>query len=332
MLGRQLRNRLVPPAPSKGNATTHTLPSLPSVSSGRQLRSRVVPIPPPDSSGCRMGICETIRQRTPKSSSEQESCVCRPMKPRAQRRNVTVETASPRSARMSLGVSLRSNAVDRRTHRRNQQSNESAAVKEQKKQEVLMSHRKQESQKSQLRLVVFNCPQKLFSSCDGDSHPCSLCLCPCPLNCVGTCQWEGSINNIIDHIGKAHCAVEKTTGPNVQIKLKNWRGPNPTQWVTFQTCLGQYFLIAVEKIEKNIPLFLGTVRVFGHQEVADRFEFRMTLKNSGRMFSYSTIVKPITDKIAIGRRDCFVFDSCLAEVFSIEDNLEIAVSVSVMKM
>lgn len=337
MSGRQLRNRLVPNPSTSPNSSTS------GIVGGRQLRSRVIPTSqtPSNSSGSgpRSAVLRNNVRQSTRSSTNPESCVCKTPNSKVRRRTPGGRLPSTGSARMSLGVSLRSGVAGHRLPERaanqKQKSNRSTSVKVASKQELSNNQRKQEGPAPKPSLVVFNCTGTLFS-CYGENHQCTLCICPCPLALDGTCQWEGAINDVVDHITKNHCLVDTTTGPNVQIKLKNWRRPTAAQWATLQNCLGQYFLVLVEKMDiKKRPLFMGTVRVFGHQDVADRFEFRMTLKTSGnisRTFSYSTVVKPINDKTAIAKRDCFVFDSSLAENFSVDENLEVALSISVMKM
>lgn len=66
------------------------------------------------------------------------------------------------------------------------------------------------------------------------------------------------------------------SGPNAQLIVQNWKHASPIEWITLQTCLGRNFLIVVQKINKSdkFSQFYGTVKIFGRQEDADRFEFR----------------------------------------------------------
>lgn len=161
----------------------------------------------------------------------------------------------------------------------------------------------------------------------------------CPLVCENChCQWRGTVSQTVGHIVKAHPSVHCVTGPNATIVLNNWRKAVPLHWSNLQTCLGHNFLVEVKKLEKfnKCPKFYGSVRLVGHQDDADRFEYRMMMKTRSemkRVFSYSTMVRPLCDKSSvINKQDSFVFDSSQAEIFSYEGNLEVEVSISVMKM
>lgn len=161
----------------------------------------------------------------------------------------------------------------------------------------------------------------------------SRCL-PCPLACHDHCQWRGAVSHGVEHILKDHRSVSSYTGPNTVVTLKNWRREAPMQWITLQACLGQNFLVVLRKVLKNtFPIFFGTVRIFGSQNDADRFEFRMMLKTRGtigRTFSFSSVVKALhEEESTVVKGDCFVFDSSYAEIFSCEDSLEVDVVISV---
>ncbi|XP_034240998.1 uncharacterized protein LOC117645138, partial [Thrips palmi] len=198
------------------------------------------------------------------------------------------------------------------------------------------SSRRLEKNPSDEIIVCPICQEKLSANViAAHASACNLYLCPVAWD--NNCQWRGSVSQSVDHIAKGHRSVNRVTGPNAVIVLKSWRKASPLYWSSLQTCLGYNFLVEIKKIERfdKYPNFYGVVRLFGQQEDADRFEYKMTMKTRGKMArtsSYSTTVRALHENSVIHKDDAFVFDSSQAEIFSYEGNLEVEVSISVMKM
>ena len=171
-----------------------------------------------------------------------------------------------------------------------------------------------------------------FLHCEFYSHV-------CPLVISANCQWTGLLGEAINHITVDHPTVNHKTGPNIQIPIPNWRDASIKEWLTLQTCLGQNFLVVLQKQTVNINQFCkfyAAVKLFGHQKDADRFEFRVALKTSGkpgRTLSYLTVVRALHDGTeSLSDGDCFIFDSCQAQLFSLDDSFVLDVSISVTKI
>lgn len=146
--------------------------------------------------------------------------------------------------------------------------------------------------------------------------------CPCPGE---TCKWEGSLQSIMNHITISHNAIT-LDGKDVEFVATHFEDHRAVRWVMIQSCFNFNFVLALEKHRKAEDIFFfAAVQLIGSRIDAEKFIYRLELKEHGRRLTWEAVPRSIREYISDS--DCLIFAMSAAQSFANAGYLSINVTI-----
>lgn len=158
-----------------------------------------------------------------------------------------------------------------------------------------------------------------------DFRPCS---CPCP---GGFCKWQGELNKVIPHLNRKHRNVVTMHSEGGVFTPVGLQLPGVTDCVVIQSCFNSHFIFTVKKLKSDYGChkFVAISELIGTRKEAEKFKYRLELKDSNRRLMWEATPPSVQDgiKTSIEKGDCLMFDCMTAKLFAKNAVLEIFVSI-----
>ncbi|KAI1725969.1 seven in absentia protein family domain-containing protein [Ditylenchus destructor] len=156
--------------------------------------------------------------------------------------------------------------------------------------------------------------------------------CPCP---GSTCKWLGNLSDVMGHLMKMHKSITTLQGEDIVFLATDINLPGAVDWVMMQACFGSYFMLVLEKQDKqeqsgqSYQMFYAVVQLIGTKKEAENFMYRLELSNHRRRLCWEATPRSIHEGIAaaISQSDCLSFDTNHAQLFAESGNLGINVTI-----
>uniref|UniRef100_A0A1I7S3A3 E3 ubiquitin-protein ligase n=1 Tax=Bursaphelenchus xylophilus TaxID=6326 RepID=A0A1I7S3A3_BURXY len=157
--------------------------------------------------------------------------------------------------------------------------------------------------------------------------------CPCP---GASCKWQGGLNEVMGHLMKLHKSITTLQGEDIVFLATDINLPGAVDWVMMQSCFDSYFMLVLEKQDKQDPtgqsyqMFYAVVQLIGTKAEAERFSYKMELSAGRRRLAWEATPRSIHEGVntAISQSDCLAFDTNHAQLFAEQGNLGINVTIS----
>ena len=153
--------------------------------------------------------------------------------------------------------------------------------------------------------------------------------CPSP---VVDCKWQGSHKSIVPHFKLFHKDIMNSEGEDIIFLAINVVNNESNNWIMFQSCHDEFFLLSLIKAVGDDAVstqFFGIVQLIGPRKEAKKFLYRMELNAKGQQASWKSLTRSIYDDTAslIKNNNCFAFNGKTAKIFTVNENLELYVSI-----
>lgn len=154
--------------------------------------------------------------------------------------------------------------------------------------------------------------------------------CPCPGT---TCRWQGSLNEVLDHLLTTHKTITTLNGEDIVFLATDINLPGAVDWVMMQCCFEHHFMLVLEKQERHEghQQFFAVVQIIGTEKQAEQFRYKLELVDSrqGRKLTWEAKPRSIHDGIAhvIANNECLIFEPTMAQNFGENGNLAINVTI-----
>jgi E3 ubiquitin-protein ligase SIAH1 len=156
--------------------------------------------------------------------------------------------------------------------------------------------------------------------------------CPCP---GASCKWQGNLQDVMAHLMKTHKSITTLQGEDIVFLATDINLPGAVDWVMMQSCFGYYFMLVLEKQDKqdqggqNYQMFYAVVQLIGAKKEAENFVYRLELSNQRRRLCWEATPRSIHEGVAsaIQQSDCLSFDTNHAQLFAENGNLGINVTI-----
>ncbi|VDD83467.1 unnamed protein product [Mesocestoides corti] len=153
--------------------------------------------------------------------------------------------------------------------------------------------------------------------------------CPCP---GASCKWLGQLDQVMPHLLQSHKSITTLQGEDIVFLATDITLPGAVDWVMMQSCFGHYFMLVLEKQEReqSVQFFFALVLLIGTKKQANQFVYKLDLTASTRRLTWEATPHSIHDGVqaAITESDCLVFDSNTAQLFADNGSLGINVTIS----
>ncbi|XP_075389059.1 seven in absentia homolog 3 [Tenrec ecaudatus] len=163
-------------------------------------------------------------------------------------------------------------------------------------------------------------------------HDAQVTPCMCPLF---SCQWEGHLEVVVPHLSQTH-RVDILQGAEIVFLATDMNLPAPADWVIVHSCLGHHFLLVLRKQERHEghPQFFATMMLIGTPTQADCFTYRLELSRNHRRLAWEATPRSVLEGVdaVITDGDCLVLTTSLAQLFSDNGSLAIAIAVTAAKV
>lgn len=157
--------------------------------------------------------------------------------------------------------------------------------------------------------------------------------CPCP---GASCKWQGALSEVMNHLIKAHKSITTLQGEDIVFLATDINLPGAVDWVMMQSCFGSFFMLVLEKQDKQDPtgqnyqMFYAVVQLIGTKADAEKFVYKLELSAGRRRLAWEATPRSIHEGVnsAISQSDCLAFDTNHAQLFAEQGNLGINVTIS----
>ncbi|XP_048458493.1 E3 ubiquitin-protein ligase SIAH2-like [Rhincodon typus] len=128
-------------------------------------------------------------------------------------------------------------------------------------------------------------------------------------------------------------SVATLRGDSIVFLASGIQGPGPGGWAALQCCLGQHFVVLLERNEQHggRHCFLLLVLLLGTARQAERFSYRLVLSRQRRRLTWEASPRGLTGTVspsAATAADSLVFDTVVAQLFADNGSLAINVTIS----
>ncbi|XP_030055280.1 seven in absentia homolog 3 [Microcaecilia unicolor] len=155
-----------------------------------------------------------------------------------------------------------------------------------------------------------------------------LTSCTCPLF---SCKWDGHLEVVVSHLTQTH-RIGILHGAEIVFLATDVHLPAPVDWIVMHSCLGHHFLLVLRKQEKyeGYPQFFATMMLIGTPTQADTFTYKLELNRNQRRLTWEATPRSLLDCVdsVITAGDCLVLNASLAQLFSDNGSLSIAIAVT----
>ncbi|XP_072440726.1 seven in absentia homolog 3-like isoform X1 [Chiloscyllium punctatum] len=153
----------------------------------------------------------------------------------------------------------------------------------------------------------------------------------CPLSwpCPGRprcSECRGLLKAALPDLG----SVATLRGDSIVFRASGIQGPGPGGWAALQCCLGQHFVVLLERNEQvgGRHRFLLLVLLLGTARQAERFSYRLVLSRQRRRLTWEANPRGLTGTVSPSTADSLVFDTVVAQLFADNGSLAINVTIS----
>ncbi|XP_075558132.1 E3 ubiquitin-protein ligase Siah1-like isoform X1 [Dermacentor variabilis] len=153
--------------------------------------------------------------------------------------------------------------------------------------------------------------------------------CPCVLG-LKSCKWRGPLQEVVNHILRAHDFVPRLQGENVVLTAMRFNRAEAFCWVALQSCLGRDFVVMLKKRNNYRDRFFGVVLLVGSSEEAQRFVYRLQLCGAEHRLTWEAKPRSLhTRAETIKSGDGLAFDMSTAKRLSNGADLNVNVAISI---
>ncbi|XP_004714152.1 seven in absentia homolog 3 [Echinops telfairi] len=183
-------------------------------------------------------------------------------------------------------------------------------------------------------LNYHHCRRHPYHLCHQEAglHDVQVTPCRCPLF---SCQWEGHLEVVVPHLSQTH-RVDILQGAEIVFLATDMHLPAPADWTMVHSCLGHHFLLVLRKQERHEghPQFFATMLLIGTPTQADCFTYRLELSRNHRRLAWEATPRSVLEGVdaVITDGDCLVLNPSLAQLFSDNGRLAIAIAVAAAKV
>ncbi|XP_006837690.1 PREDICTED: seven in absentia homolog 3 [Chrysochloris asiatica] len=167
---------------------------------------------------------------------------------------------------------------------------------------------------------------------EADVHAAHVTPCTCPLF---SCQWEGHLEVVVPHLRQTH-RVDILQGAEIVFLATDMHLPAPADWIIMHSCLGHHFLLVLRKQERHEghPQFFATMMLIGTPTQANCFTYRLELNRNHRRLKWEATPRSFMESVdsVITDGDCLVLNTSMAQLFSDNGSLAIAIAVTAAKV
>jgi E3 ubiquitin-protein ligase SIAH1 len=153
--------------------------------------------------------------------------------------------------------------------------------------------------------------------------------CPCP---GSGCKWSDSKEKVVQHLANAHPSIVTLQGEDIIFLATEIDMAASMDWVMMQSCFGHHFLLVLQKQyqDPHSQYYIQVIQM-GSKNEAKHFRYNLQLHAGSRKLNFQSAPKSLDDvnTADVFRKECLHFDSHLAMLFVRENNLNIAVRISV---
>lgn len=188
--------------------------------------------------------------------------------------------------------------------------------------------------------ILFRCKYSLsgcstsLSSCEKVEHEneCEYRPFPCP-SVDNSCEWQGDLKRVLNHLSTAHSTIKVLQGEAVSFLAMNINIPGKAYWVIMQSCFDQNFMMVLGKQschdEQNH--YFAYAQLIGPQNLCKNFTYCLKFKKRKKSLIWRSIPCSMYNNLSkiYVNSECLKFDERTAQRFTINNILEIHISISI---